>query len=178
MESGTGLSALNGSWLVNGRPGTTAVINGATVAMQAATGRQDGKLVMMADGRPALDFDGNLVPGQLVGSRMVWTNGETWRRAESGGAQWSNSSYAVPAEVVGNTMSNGGARGGGSPMSGSFHTSGSRGQGTMVGALQGVGARGYTTQNLATSRSYNSTGGSFVGARGGGVDANDIILRE
>jgi len=142
--SSSGSSGLrDGAWIMHGRPDFRAEIRGNAVGITSAAGQRDLELKTLPDGRFGLEGGGALIRGQLIGDRLLWENGETWRRAGD-----------IGAARVGNSSANG--------------LSGTAIAGTAVSRDFGASARGASGGNMSVGPNSAGHGGvaSPTGASG------------
>lgn len=85
-ECDSALLSLAGEWAQSDRPEVVIRIDGSSVFMISPTGEQrELRLAVLEDGRVELRNPiGDVRCGQLVGDRLLWDSGETWRRARGG----------------------------------------------------------------------------------------------
>jgi len=149
---------LDGPWHVNGNPNIVATITGSSVVIDGDRGQQECGLRIIGADRIALEVNGMLIQGQLVGNRLIWENGQMWRRAYATG-------FVPSTPVIGGAYqgAGGGAYQGGAYSNGSYYSQGAYAAGGSSSQAYGYGG--------AAGRSYS-------GGSGYGLDTRDIIFRD
>jgi len=192
--AGHGPTSLDGPWLVNGNPDIVAFVTGTSVVIDGDRGRQEVKLVIVEGDTLALEVNGVAIQGKFVGSRLIWSNGQTWRRPHSHGG--SPSGLVVPMPVLGNrsheaggawqasASSTGGAggfsgRGGGSMQGGGSWAQGNSFAGGQQRLNGGVAQGGYSATSMSRSYHAQHSGAGYSAAFDrGGLDSGHIMLQE
>jgi len=144
---------LDGPWHVNGNPNIVATITGLVVVIDGDRGQQECGLKILEAERIALEVDGMVIQGQLVGNRLIWENGQMWRRAYASGS---------PGVLVPSMPVLGGATSGGTYAGGGYTTQGA------------YAAGGHSAQTYG----YGGAAGGAYGGGGYGIDTREIMLHD
>jgi len=77
--------ALDGRWLQSGHDGISATVRDGVAQILMPAGEQTCRVTVLEDGRVYFEGAGASRYAQLVGDRLLWASGETWRRAGGSG---------------------------------------------------------------------------------------------